>query len=71
MEVIPPDDSPDTVWVSVGIGDIYSDFIPSGGTLYLPYRPGVKGYTFGSGSIDLLPGTDVPVWDSVWVYPIY
>ena len=58
-------------WVSVGIGDFYADFLPSGSELVLPEMPGVRGYTFGSGEIDVLPGAVVPVWDSVWVFPVY
>ena len=58
-------------WVSVGIGDIWSGYVPNGGTLYLPEIPGIKGYTFGSGEVEAHAGDEIPVWDSVWVYPVY
>lgn len=61
----------DPNWVMCGIEGVYTGCLHVGSELYPPELPGVKGYTFGSGEIDVLPGAVVPVYESVWLYPVY
>lgn len=58
-------------WVMAAIDGYWVGCLPPGGELYLPDLPGVRGYTFGSGEIEAYPGWTIPVYDSVWVYPVY
>ena len=59
-------------WIMVGIDRYETWCVPNGGELVVPELPGVKGYSFsGENKVDVLPGTVLPVWDSIWLFPVY